>query len=104
MHFCPLCSSILLPEQAQTTQLCCSACPYSYRLTTVLSYNQTNKPKSIEKTLGGDKELKYANKCAAKCPKCSHEEAMFMEIQTRSADEPMTIFYQCTKCKFDWKE
>ncbi|KAI5154997.1 DNA-directed RNA polymerase III subunit RPC11, partial [Enteropsectra breve] len=60
--------------------------------------------KEIEKIMGGDDELKFANKCSIKCPKCPNEEAMFLELQTRSADEPMTIFYQCTLCRFDWKE
>lgn len=29
------------------------------------------------------------------CPKCEHPRAYFMQIQTRSADEPMTTFYKC---------
>lgn len=104
MHFCPICSSLLVAEQIQTTHLCCSACPYTYKLNTILSYSHKNTVKNIDKILGDEDELKYASKCSAKCPKCSHNEALFLEIQTRSADEPMTIFYQCTKCKFDWKD
>lgn len=38
------------------------------------------------------------------CGKCSHGEAAFMEIQTRSADEPATLFFRCCKCAFQWKE
>merc|ERR1712212_606843 len=40
------------------------------------------------------------------CPKCSHNRAFFMQIQTRSADEPMTTFYKCCKmeCGHRWKE
>lgn len=40
------------------------------------------------------------------CPKCGHTEAFYMQIQTRSADEPMTIYYKCCNfsCGFRWKE
>jgi DNA-directed RNA polymerase subunit M/transcription elongation factor TFIIS len=41
---------------------------------------------------------------AATCPKCSHDEANYMEIQTRSADEPATVFYRCVECTHRWKE
>jgi len=27
-----------------------------------------------------------------------------MQIQIRSADEPMTTFYKCTKCSYQWRE
>jgi DNA-directed RNA polymerase subunit M/transcription elongation factor TFIIS len=38
------------------------------------------------------------------CPKCDHNEIAYDMIQTRSADEPATIFYTCTKCNHKWKE
>lgn len=41
---------------------------------------------------------------AAVCPNCAHREAYFKEVQTRSADEPATIFYRCCNCKHQWKE
>lgn len=43
---------------------------------------------------------------AAKCPKCEHPEAWFHQMQTRSADEASTIFYECgnPKCGFKWNE
>ncbi len=43
--------------------------------------------------------------CAvAQCEKCQNNRAFFKEIQMRSADEPATVFYQCTKCPNRWKE
>lgn len=43
---------------------------------------------------------------SAVCPKCAHNRAFFMQIQTRSADEPMTTFYKCANfsCGARWKE
>ena len=41
-----------------------------------------------------------------KCPKCEHPRAYFMQIQTRSADEPMTTFYKCCngECGHRWRD
>ena len=40
------------------------------------------------------------------CPKCEHKRAFFMQIQTRSADEPMTTFYKCCNmsCSHQWRD
>ncbi len=37
------------------------------------------------------------------CEKCGHDEAVWWMLQTRSADEPTTQFYRCTKCKYTWR-
>jgi DNA-directed RNA polymerase subunit M len=37
------------------------------------------------------------------CEKCGHTEAVWWMLQTRSADEPTTQFYRCTKCKHTWR-
>ncbi|GFP88199.1 retrovirus-related pol polyprotein from transposon tnt 1-94 [Phtheirospermum japonicum] len=34
---------------------------------------------------------KYCSKVGVSCPDCDHGEATFTQVQTRSADEPMTI-------------
>lgn len=104
MYFCSFCNSLLYIEHDHATQLSCPACPYTYRLTTTLSFSQRRPVKTIEKIMGGEDDCKYGNKCSINCPMCPNNEALFMELQTRSADEPMTIFYRCTKCKHDWKE
>lgn len=40
------------------------------------------------------------------CPKCKSIRVLSYQLQTRSADEPMTIFARCTNkaCKYRWKE
>lgn len=42
----------------------------------------------------------------APCPKCCHGKAAYHQMQTRSADEPMTIFYKCLNesCGHQWRE
>lgn len=37
------------------------------------------------------------------CEKCGHGEAIWWMLQTRSADEPTTQFYRCTKCDYTWR-
>ena len=37
------------------------------------------------------------------CPKCENTEAYWWMQQTRSADEPPTLFYRCTKCGYNWR-
>ena len=37
------------------------------------------------------------------CEKCGHGEAIWWMLQTRSADEPTTQFYRCTKCQHTWR-
>ena len=38
-----------------------------------------------------------------KCGKCKGRETCYYELQTRSADEPMTIFITCLNCGNRWK-
>ena len=38
-----------------------------------------------------------------KCSKCKMRKCSYFELQTRSADEPMTIFVTCLNCGKRWK-
>lgn len=40
----------------------------------------------------------------ARCPACGGNEAFFHEVQTRSADEPATLFLRCVACAHQWRE
>ena len=39
-----------------------------------------------------------------KCRKCQSRETSYYEVQTRSADEPMTQFITCLKCHNRWRQ
>lgn len=43
---------------------------------------------------------------AVPCPNCRHDKAAYKEVQTRSADEPATLFFKClnVKCGHNWRE
>lgn len=38
-----------------------------------------------------------------KCRKCNSKKTSYYQLQTRSADEPMTTFVQCNNCNNHWK-
>ena len=38
-----------------------------------------------------------------KCRKCKQEKCSYYQLQTRSADEPMTTFVTCMNCGNQWK-
>jgi DNA-directed RNA polymerase subunit M/transcription elongation factor TFIIS len=39
-----------------------------------------------------------------KCSKCHKRECTYYELQTRSADEPMTQFIRCLNCGKQWRQ
>ena len=53
---------------------------------------------------GGEAAWANVDQTDAVCPNCPHRRAYYMQFQTRSADEPMTVFYRCVQCKKRWKE
>jgi len=38
-----------------------------------------------------------------KCKKCGTNKVTYTQAQTRSADEPMTTFFNCLNCGNRWK-
>jgi len=62
----------------------------------------------IDEKMRKDK-LKYEIKPEAmtdmfKCGKCKSRSCTYYEVQTRSADEPMTQFINCLECGNRWKQ
>lgn len=52
---------------------------------------------------------KYVNNIKAStdmftCKKCKSKKCSYYELQTRSADEPMTVFITCIDCGKHWKQ
>ena len=95
--FCPKCGSILVSKKGK---LVCSSCGEEAKEGKI-----KEKEKKAKKSVAVMKEAPEVHpKTKAECPKCGHEEAFFWVVQTRSADEPPTRFYKCTKCKHTWRE
>jgi transcription elongation factor S-II len=75
-----------------------------------LSHREMNPSiwkKLIEAKVKRDKNMTSDNMMAAtdqfKCYKCKKRKCTYYEMQTRSADEPMTTFVTCLSCGNRWK-
>lgn len=73
--------------------------------------HQEMEPEKWQKLIE-DKKIRDENKYAPKleastdnftCRKCKSKECSYYQLQTRSADEPMTTFVTCIKCGNRWK-
>ena len=106
MRFCDKCRNLLIVEKKRkNTYFVCRKCHKVY------------KPKGeklrIESALTeGKKRVIVMNekdqfselpKTRIMCPRCEHMEAYWWMQQTRSADEPPTMFYRCVKCGYSWR-
>lgn len=68
--------------------------PYDKRL-------QASIEKSMKKEVSIVNEKDY--KGLFKCAKCREYKTTYYEMQTRSADEPITVFVTCHICDITWK-
>ena len=73
----------------------------------VYEIHPDNWKEIIDEKLKRDK-MKYEIKPEAmteryKCRKCGSRKCSYYELQTRSADEPMTQFFTCLNCQNRWK-
>lgn len=105
--FCPTCSNILIVEEGLSCfRFACNTCPYVYNIKQKMSNRKYPRLKDVDDVLGGAAAWENVDSTEEKCPKCSHSRAYFMQIQTRSADEPMTTFYKCCspQCGHQWRD
>ena len=103
MVFCPDCGSLLMNRK---NKLWCRACN---------KYVETKEPKKpvIKNSKSGNEDLiidRGGNDIQTnpvsqvECEKCGNIGAETWTLQTRSADEPTTTFFRCTKCNHTWRE
>lgn len=107
MKFCPKCGSIMtIVEEKGKKYLKCTKCNYkeeAKREKMVLKeeiVEDENKKLFVFKK---GEELEQLPTTKIDCPKCGNEEAYWWIQQTRSSDEPPTIFYRCKKCGYSWR-
>jgi len=51
----------------------------------------------------GDRHMRDATCSMFSCHKCGQNKTTYFQLQTRSADEPMTTFVTCCNCGNNWK-
>jgi DNA-directed RNA polymerase III subunit RPC11 len=83
----------------------CRTCPYSCAIDRNFSSQLAQKErKQVDDILGGAAAWENVDRTMTVCPDCSNTEAYFMQMQIRSADEPMSVFYKCCKCSHQWND
>ena len=105
MDFCPKCESRL--KKNSDGLLSCPKCKFvkagavkegekkldeTNSEFLVMDESDLSKAKGLESTVPID------------CEKCHNKEGVSWTFQTRSADEPETKFYRCTKCNYTWRD
>ena len=112
MQFCPHDGTLLQVNvadrdtPASTLRFFCPLCPYIHAPTRKHVLKVPTTPKKIDDIMGGAAAWENVDRTAVTCPLCAHGEAFFMQLQIRSADEPMTTFFKCSKvgCGHRWNE
>ena len=102
MKFCPKCEVKL---KKSVSGLQCSKCGYTEGQEVKQSKKVVEEQEPEESILafeGNEGEESHPT-IKIECEKCGHDEAIWWMLQTRSADEPTTQFYRCTKCKNTWR-
>ena len=120
MYFCPFCGALLFLERGSHSAVFRYSCPTCKFVSPIRTAQQTkfevhstkfpkggksSSANMMEDDGSGAEDLSHHPKAEIRCsnPDCDSQEAFFTQMQIRSADEPPTTFYQCTKCKSRWK-
>ena len=100
MRFCPDCEAKL---KKGDSGLQCPKCGYT-------ESDEVKKPEVVEEEFESELGVYKENEgqdtlptIEIECEKCGNDKAVWWMLQTRSADEPTTQFYRCTKCKYTWR-
>ena len=101
MKFCPNCEVKL---KKSDSGLRCPKCDYSEeqknKQTKKVVEEETQSEFNVFTESDKDETLPTIK---IECEKCGNDEAVWWMLQTRSADEPTTQFYRCTKCRYTWR-
>lgn len=102
MEFCPECGTLLLPKKGK---LQCR-CGYTKEIgdQEKEKYGLEEKPQESREIPVIEEEIQQMPTVRVECRKCGNMVAYYWMLQTRSADEPATKFFRCTKCKHTWRE
>ncbi|KAI9351740.1 hypothetical protein DFJ73DRAFT_830710 [Zopfochytrium polystomum] len=104
MLFCPTCANMLLVKPGtEGNEMFCQTCPYVLRLEKPVRERTYFQRKDVDDVLGGSNDGGW-DETDVQCLKCDGTRASYMQLQIRSADEPMTTFYRCRSCKYTWRE
>jgi DNA-directed RNA polymerase subunit M len=96
MQFCPKCG-IRLKKGI------CQKCGYTESEAKQDTKKKSHEQKSELTVLDPNEITETLPTITIDCEKCDNREAVWWMLQTRSADEPTTQFFRCTKCNHTWR-
>tara|TARA_B110000014_G_scaffold248157_1_gene222277 strand:- start:3518 stop:3838 length:321 start_codon:yes stop_codon:yes gene_type:complete len=103
MRFCPKCD-VRLKKSSSNSALSCPKCDYSEAQGSEIQNNTSEEePNSDFLVLDENEGKDTMPTIEIECEKCGNNKAVWWMLQTRSADEPTTQFYRCTKCEHTWR-
>ena len=104
MDFCK-CGGLLVPKKGKSaTALVCRKCGKSSAKKGKVTISETiHDQKKKVAVIGKGESQTDLPSTHILCPECEHGEAFWWMQQTRSADEPPTMFYKCKKCHHSWR-
>ena len=102
MKFCPKCE-VRLKKGNSKSVLSCPKCGYTESSSKDTKKGKEEEIKSELNVLAENEGKETLSTIKIDCEKCGNNEAVWWMLQTRSADEPTTQFYRCTKCNHTWR-
>ena len=103
MKFCPKCD-IRLKKDSRSSILSCPKCDYTEGQKDGGQIQISEEEAKSDFLVLDENEGKDAMPTIEiECEKCGNNQAVWWMLQTRSADEPTTQFYRCTKCEHTWR-
>jgi DNA-directed RNA polymerase subunit M len=103
MKFCPKCD-IRLKKSSGNPVLSCPKCGYTEGQESEIQDQRSEEEIKSDFLVLDENEAKDTmSTIEIECEKCGNKEAFWWMLQTRSADEPTTQFYRCTKCEYTWR-
>ena len=104
IEFCSKCGAIMLPDKKRkSVVLKCRSCG-SEKKKSVKDLRIVEEKKKIKGIVVLEKNETMLPTTDKACPECDNQKAYWWLQQTRSADEPPTQFFRCTKCHHVWRE
>lgn len=101
MRFCPNCEVRLKKSESG---LRCPKCDYTEGdASDTIKKQEEEKGVSELNVLDENEGQETLPTIKMDCEKCGNDQAVWWMLQTRSADEPTTQFYRCTKCNHTWR-
>lgn len=109
MKFCPNCET-RMRLKFDDNLILCPKCGFSVNGGNTINMNSsisasatTVQKQNALRVMDGENNVEILPTINIDCPKCSNNSAVWWMLQTRSADEPTTQFYRCTKCNHTWR-